>query len=49
VTERSKSFALECAFAVTDLSPREKYLQPVIGGARQQHAAKDLAPLGSGQ
>ena len=43
--ERSESLALERRVAVADLAAGEERLQPVVGGARQDHAAQDLAPL----
>ncbi len=43
--ERSESLALERRVAVADLAAGEERLQPVVGRARQDHAAQDLAAL----
>src|SRR5207248_9587554 len=45
LTEGTETFSLERDVAVLDLAAGEKRLQPVVGGARQQHAAQDLAAL----
>ena len=43
--ERSESFPLKRHVAVFDLAAGKEGLQPVVRGARQQHAAQDLAAL----
>src|SRR5206468_6925138 len=45
LAERAESLSLEWRAAVADLAPREEGLQPVVRGARQEHAAEDLDPL----
>jgi hypothetical protein len=49
LTERAKSLALECGPRVADVAAGEEALEPVVGGARQDHPAQDFQPLGSGQ
>ena len=43
--ERSEALALERRVAVADFAAGEERLQPVVDGAREDHAAQDLAPL----
>ncbi len=45
LTERSESLALERRVTVANFAAGEERLQPVVGGARQDHAAQDLAAL----
>ena len=42
LTERSESLALKGGLAVADLAVGEQGLQPIVGGAGQHHASKDL-------
>src|SRR5690606_1989030 len=49
LSKRPESLALERRIAVTNLPAAEEHLQPVVGGAREDHAAQDLAPLGCGE
>ena len=49
LAERAESLALERGGAVLDLAAGEERLQPVVGGARQHHAAQDLDALVAGQ
>ena len=43
--ERAEALALERRVAPAHFPAREEMLEAVVGGARQQHAAQDLAPL----
>ena len=45
LTERPESLALERHALIRDLAAREELLQAVVDGARQHHAAQDLAPF----
>ena len=47
--ERAESLSLERHAAVAHLAAREERLQPVVGRARQDHAAQDLDALLRGQ
>ncbi len=43
LSERPKAFTLECRLTVADFPAGEERLQAGVGGARQHHAAEDLA------
>ncbi len=45
LSQRTEAFALKRRVAVADLAAREKRFQAVVGGARQHHAAQNLAAL----
>ena len=45
LTERAESLALKRRVLVPDLAAREERLQPIVGGARQEHAAQQRAAL----
>ena len=47
--ERPEALALERRVAVAHLAAGEERLQAVVGGARQHHAAQDLAALVGGE
>ena len=45
LSQRAESLALKGRFTEPHLTAHEERLQPVVGGAREEHAAQDLAPL----
>ena len=43
--ERPEALALKRGAAVPDVAAGEERLEAIVGGAREQHAAEDLAPF----